>query len=134
MKSERLARDGPPVIQPETATFNEEDVAKIVRAVLRIIALGEYDLPSPLQPIDKLLRMKKVIEHVGLGKSMIHLLTGDDPQFADPDFPQAVPLTKNGTAVGYSEQQLGAWIEGRKSLTKRPGAPAEVRRKRKSAS
>lgn len=125
MKHEHSARDGPSVNQQaDKANLSEEDVAKVVRAVLRIIALGEYDLPSPSKPMDKLLRMKKVIEHVGLGKSMIHLLTGGDPQFADPDFPQAVPLTKNGTAVGYSEQQLSAWIEGRKSLTKRPGAPA----------
>lgn len=130
MKRERSARDGPPISQQaDTARLSEEDVAMVVRAVLRIIALGEYDLRGPVQPIDTLLRMKDVIKHVGLGKSMIHLFTGENPQFADPDFPRPVPLTKNGNAVGYSEHQLGTWIEGRKSLSKRLGGSIDAKKK-----
>lgn len=54
-----------------------------------------------------ILRRKKVTERTGLGKSTIY------KWMKEGRFPKPVPLNDAGTAVGWREDEIDQWLEGR---------------------
>jgi prophage regulatory protein len=57
--------------------------------------------------MDKILRLPEVLARVGLKKTALY------EQIEGGHFPQSIPLTVDGRAVGWRESEISRWIEQR---------------------
>ena len=67
----------------------------------------------------KVLRRRSVEERTGYARSTLYdHLDPKSPRF-DPTFPQPIKLGPNGSAVGWIEHEIDAWIESRILATRK---------------
>lgn len=69
----------------------------------------------------RILRRRHVEKLTGYARSTLYdHLDPKSPRF-DPRFPQPIKLSPNGSAVGWLEHEIEAWIESRINATRRKG-------------
>ena len=70
-----------------------------------------------------ILRRKQVEFRTGLSRSTIYArlsLVQGDPKY-DPLFPKRIKLSENGSAIGFLESDVDAWIESRIAASTKGG-------------
>lgn len=74
---------------------------------------------KPSSSLKRILRIKQLIETIGLGKSTVYdYLDPKSPRY-DPTFPKPVKL--GVSAVGWVEEEVGAWLELKISMCREGG-------------
>jgi len=72
----------------------------------------------------RLLRMQEVRARTGLSTSSLYNRMNSRSRYYDPHFPKQIRLGANagasGGAVAWDSDEITAWIDGRKELSKKP--------------
>lgn len=78
---------------------------------------------EPQNTPPKILRLLKVMELTGLKRSTLYDKLNKGSPRHDPTFPKQVRLSisaRGRSAVGFVEQEVTAWLEGRIAASRRP--------------
>jgi prophage regulatory protein len=68
------------------------------------------------KPVLKIIRLKQVVELIGLSRSTVYdILDAKSPRH-DPTFPKKIHLT--ACSVGWIEGEVNAWLESRILLSR----------------